>query len=376
MSLAKNGDDKPLTSLECEMCLNTMAVAKMLNCQHYYCVNCMNRVIKTNQQRLTGAYCPACCLFTPESEIQTISSANDKLEAEKMPENLHHLEGDFKTCMQCDQPNPSSLCIQCHSELCDKCTERHLRFPMMRNHTIIRKNGMDVVRDTSAQTETCNRKSISSVKKSLNFMLERASGYLQILNNRQTVIQSRLYQIAEFKQQLAHLCDHTKKAVEEHANVMMLKLNDDLEILMKLVDTSSAAKTKELDLAQTSLEKQFQNQKDLLCSLNKVLGMTNEKEQIRQFEDGLFQNMEDCVQNPAVKSFSMDLKPCFIPNELTLTTNVLGEVTFDGQQGDNYAEIIPGVLEDDREDKGEEDGTSFTSNDTSQTKIAVLPDCN
>ncbi|XP_038053618.1 E3 ubiquitin-protein ligase TRIM56-like, partial [Patiria miniata] len=131
--------DKISKELECPICFCRFKDPKMLNCQHSFCLKCLEKMVSRKKIK-----CPICRKETqvPDGGVQKLSpslllsSLVDKVNKEEQA--LRHASSTRATCESCEDGNEAvSRCLDCKQNFCEKCQEEHNRLRNTKDHRII-----------------------------------------------------------------------------------------------------------------------------------------------------------------------------------------------------------------------------------------------
>ncbi|XP_033095900.1 E3 ubiquitin-protein ligase TRIM71-like [Anneissia japonica] len=116
-------------SNKCSICLEICQELKTLNCQHGFCLPCLQNWIMENDE----LECPNCHLLHlfPEGELQALPSNTIAVETS---ENIDESHGTIECC--CGKCNADFYCKDCSQYLCTSCKITHELFPALKNHTL------------------------------------------------------------------------------------------------------------------------------------------------------------------------------------------------------------------------------------------------
>ncbi|XP_033099465.1 E3 ubiquitin-protein ligase TRIM71-like [Anneissia japonica] len=116
-------------SNKCPICLDLCQELKTLNCQHSFCLYCLQDWLKEKGE----IECPNCRQKHSISDggLQELSSNVIK---EETAEHLNK-DCDFIKCC-CGKFNADVYCQDCCQHLCTTCTNSHGLFPLTKNHTL------------------------------------------------------------------------------------------------------------------------------------------------------------------------------------------------------------------------------------------------
>ncbi|XP_033095892.1 E3 ubiquitin-protein ligase TRIM71-like [Anneissia japonica] len=116
-------------SNRCPICLDKCQELKTLNCQHSFCIFCLQ-----NWMTKKGALeCPNCRKIhpAPEGGLQNLPS---NVIGELTAENFDDKHDPIKCC--CGKGNADFYCQDCSKYLCTSCKNTHDQFPALKNHIL------------------------------------------------------------------------------------------------------------------------------------------------------------------------------------------------------------------------------------------------
>ncbi|XP_038052516.1 E3 ubiquitin-protein ligase TRIM56-like [Patiria miniata] len=132
--------------LECPICYCRFTDPKILDCLHSFCLNCLDKLMTSQQPQADKIPCPVCRRVTavPDTGLQGLPNcfflSNLVDEFNKQERLLGDAPTDVPTCEECDEGLEAvSKCLDCCKLICTKCLEAHERLKSMRHHRIIGK---------------------------------------------------------------------------------------------------------------------------------------------------------------------------------------------------------------------------------------------
>ncbi|XP_038053517.1 E3 ubiquitin-protein ligase TRIM71-like [Patiria miniata] len=133
--------------LECPICSCRFAHPKMLDCLHSFCLNCLDKLISSQQPRADEITCPVCRQGTavPDTGLQGLpncfflSSLVD--EFNKQEQLLGDAPANAQTCEECEEGLEAiSRCLDCDGNICQKCLDTHRKMKSTKKHRIVNLN--------------------------------------------------------------------------------------------------------------------------------------------------------------------------------------------------------------------------------------------
>lgn len=130
--------------LTCQICFETYTRPKSLNCQHTFCLKCLEEYNPPNSPTVV---CPTCrCEQTLTSD--GINGLKDNFFILSMSDMLKTVkeirsedkDGTSLMCDTCDQDNRKAAvarCLDCTDFLCSECSTWHIRTKLTRKHKIV-----------------------------------------------------------------------------------------------------------------------------------------------------------------------------------------------------------------------------------------------
>lgn len=136
---------QPPDPLQCGLCLSRHKDPRLLDCFHSFCRECLERYIHKKKAKVSFP-CPIC-----EWDI-TIPKAG----LAGLPENYYtraiHASAAFSTLSPCDicknDTQSTARCLECESNLCTACTNRHLANDNGRDHHIVQLTKPEAKKET------------------------------------------------------------------------------------------------------------------------------------------------------------------------------------------------------------------------------------
>ena len=109
--------------LECPICLGTLKNAKMLQCVHFFCNNCLEGT-RTEHQFT----CSVCRQVTRSQNVGNVPVVNDILEALNSPLK------NGASCTMCKKDTSKYRCTDCKATYCPDCKDKHDEIPICQQH--------------------------------------------------------------------------------------------------------------------------------------------------------------------------------------------------------------------------------------------------
>ncbi|XP_033638105.1 E3 ubiquitin-protein ligase TRIM56-like [Asterias rubens] len=134
--------------IECPICLSRFTDPKILDCQHSFCLKCLQELVAKYDQKVDCINCPVCREKTSIPE-KGVSALFNCFFLSSLIDDVIHLEGPeedinppVSTCEGCDEGlEPVSRCVDCDANLCKTCQEYHAKLKMNRHHQIVNAVG-------------------------------------------------------------------------------------------------------------------------------------------------------------------------------------------------------------------------------------------
>ncbi|XP_033635105.1 transcription intermediary factor 1-beta-like [Asterias rubens] len=130
--------------IECPICLNRLIDPKILDCQHSFCLKCLQELVDKQDPEKAIIICPVCREKTsiPDKGVSALlncfflsSLIDDVSNLEGLKEDIN---SPVSTCVGCDEGLEAfSRCVECDATLCTACLENHAKLKMNRHHQII-----------------------------------------------------------------------------------------------------------------------------------------------------------------------------------------------------------------------------------------------
>ncbi|KAK7483901.1 hypothetical protein BaRGS_00024785 [Batillaria attramentaria] len=134
--------------LTCPLCLELFKEPKVLDCQHTYCLACLQQYLASQQTISSQCICPVCKEPTeiPTNDVRRLrnnflvsglvdftTSQNQQNGNNNMPAELPGTQ-----CPACEEPKDcEAFCRQCEMWLCASCTRSHGKLPATRDHAVM-----------------------------------------------------------------------------------------------------------------------------------------------------------------------------------------------------------------------------------------------
>ncbi|CAK8688683.1 tripartite motif-containing protein 2-like isoform X3 [Clavelina lepadiformis] len=130
--------------LTCQICFETYTRPKSLNCQHTFCLKCLEEYNPPNNKVVV---CPTCRSEQPLT-VEGINGLKDNFFISSMSDMLKTVkeirsedkDGTSLMCDTCDHDNRKaaiSRCLDCTDFLCSECSIWHIRTKLTRRHKIV-----------------------------------------------------------------------------------------------------------------------------------------------------------------------------------------------------------------------------------------------
>ena len=142
VSVADQALKKLADQLECSICLNSFTDAKLLQCFHVFCKDCLEPLVLRNQHGLL-LRCPNCRRSTlipangvsglqPAFHVHHLFEIKDALQKVKQGQ-----EGQKIKCEKCKKREVNGFCRDCGKFVCEVCMEIHQMWEEYSNHKVI-----------------------------------------------------------------------------------------------------------------------------------------------------------------------------------------------------------------------------------------------
>ncbi|XP_038050325.1 E3 ubiquitin-protein ligase TRIM71-like [Patiria miniata] len=160
--------EKICCHLECDICADRYKQPKILDCQHSFCQNCLEKYYTGRYGGEPKMPCPVCRRETvlPETSIQGLKTNFHLMgivEEVSLQEKVACSENAKVICEICDEKNEAMhRCLDCAQNICSKCHTTHMQFSAMSNHTVatfedIRQGKVTVKRALEEDESKCNK---------------------------------------------------------------------------------------------------------------------------------------------------------------------------------------------------------------------------
>ncbi|CAF3707199.1 unnamed protein product [Rotaria sp. Silwood1] len=103
--------------LQCTICHQRFQTPKVLECQHTFCLSCLQNIYDTENQTLI---CPIC-----QRNIKLTENLNE-LENNLLIINLIDIQPIKAKCSSCQKIEILTLCEHCNCTICINCNEKHV----------------------------------------------------------------------------------------------------------------------------------------------------------------------------------------------------------------------------------------------------------
>ncbi|CAF1070783.1 unnamed protein product [Rotaria sordida] len=103
--------------LQCTICLERFQIPKVLECQHTFCLKCLQNIYDSQNQTLT---CPTC-----QRNMKLTENLNE-LPNNILIINLMDIQPIKAKCSSCQKIEILTLCEYCNSPKCTNCNEKHV----------------------------------------------------------------------------------------------------------------------------------------------------------------------------------------------------------------------------------------------------------
>ncbi|XP_038062645.1 E3 ubiquitin-protein ligase TRIM56-like [Patiria miniata] len=159
---------KTISSLECDICHDRYEQPKMLDCQHSFCTECLEKYYTSRYEGQRKIPCPLCRRETvlPETQIRGLKTNFHLMgivEEVSLQEKVACSENTKVICEICDAGNEAMhRCLDCAQNICPNCRKIHLRCTATSNHTMatledIRQGKVTVKKKTEKDESKCHK---------------------------------------------------------------------------------------------------------------------------------------------------------------------------------------------------------------------------
>ncbi len=134
--------------IECPICLTRFIDPKILDCQHSFCLKCLQELEDKQNRRTDIIICPLCRVKTsiPDKGLPALlncfflsSLIDDVINLDGPDEDINP---SVLTCEGCDENIVAvSRCVDCDANLCKTCLNYHAKLNMIRHHQIVNAVG-------------------------------------------------------------------------------------------------------------------------------------------------------------------------------------------------------------------------------------------
>ncbi|XP_071795874.1 uncharacterized protein [Asterias amurensis] len=150
--------------IECPICLTRFIDPKILDCQHSFCLKCLQELVDRHDPKTRFITCPVCREKTsipakgPSALLNSflLSSLIDDVINPKSPEvDINPL---VSICEGCDEGlDAVSRCVDCEANFCKTCLEYHAKIKLNRHHRVVNAAGSSN-EGSRDKTKTCPTK--------------------------------------------------------------------------------------------------------------------------------------------------------------------------------------------------------------------------
>ncbi|XP_071795876.1 uncharacterized protein [Asterias amurensis] len=164
--------------IECPICLTRFIDPKILDCQHSFCLKCLQELVDKQDPKTDFILCPVCREKTsipakgPSALLNCflLSSLIDDVINPNSPEvDINHL---VSICEGCDEGLEAvSRCVDCEANFCKICLEYHAKIKLNRHHRVVNAAGSSN-EGSRDQNKTCSPKCWKHTDQELCFYCE------------------------------------------------------------------------------------------------------------------------------------------------------------------------------------------------------------
>ncbi|XP_071795869.1 uncharacterized protein [Asterias amurensis] len=150
--------------IECPICLTRFIDPKILDCQHSFCLKCLQELVDKQDPKTDFIICPVCREKTsihdkgPSALLNCflLSSLIDDVINPNSPEvDINPL---VSICEGCDEGlDAVSRCVDCEANFCKTCLEYHAKIKLNRHHRVVNAAGSSN-EGSRDQKKTCSQK--------------------------------------------------------------------------------------------------------------------------------------------------------------------------------------------------------------------------
>ncbi|XP_071796141.1 uncharacterized protein [Asterias amurensis] len=130
--------------IECPICLTRFKDPKILDCQHSFCLKCLQELADKQDPKTDFIICPVCREKTsipdkgPSALLNCFllsSLIDDVINPDSSEEDINH---PVSNCEGCDEGHAAvSQCVDCDANYCKTCLENHAKFKNQKHHKIV-----------------------------------------------------------------------------------------------------------------------------------------------------------------------------------------------------------------------------------------------
>ena len=148
---AEQALEKLSNQLSCSVCLEEYHRPRVLPCLHVFCEACLEKLVRTQRDKLRALCCPNCRKPAPlpEGGVSSLPSAfyiHHLLEVREVLEKVRNPEK--AQCDKCGEGEVQGFCRDCGQFICQLCLTMHAKWREFQGHEI---SSLDEVQETASK---------------------------------------------------------------------------------------------------------------------------------------------------------------------------------------------------------------------------------
>ncbi|XP_071947517.1 tripartite motif-containing protein 2-like [Antedon mediterranea] len=325
--------------LECPICLQKFTDPKELECDHIYCLRCLQDLMKKHGK----IQCPKCRQMH-DIKIDELKSMKSNETLSNLVECVDKIESEQpEICSSCNN-QPKHHCSECEMYLCWQCIQQHKKFPALKNHSLytldtnIEEDSQDSLKCKNhvdkkledyclicnlTACEDCkhivccyrNKHEVIPMQTALNYINLTVTETMEIAENVREKLKERLDVITKNRTELESSLKLSRTVIEIHECTIIRKVKEESKVMMENLTQIYEEQSKVINIHVENIESKLTQVNSLMSSINKMMNKPTETENLALYQTTITAVGNEVAADELDKSFTKTrITPKFIPS--------------------------------------------------------------